>query len=126
MCNPSLLLEPAPLLRFDAVGQAPQQTGDAPLADPVGADPAWCGQGPEITLQQRACVTDHVPALVPVVDSDERARGEQESARALSEDAYDLYRQRLGPDHPETVAAAEALADNLRALGRPERAHRGP
>ena len=53
-----------------------------------------------------------------------RARGEQESARALLEDAHDLYRRRLGPDAPETVAAAQALADNLAALGRHEQARR--
>jgi hypothetical protein len=51
-----------------------------------------------------------------------RARGEQESARALLEDAHDLYRRRLGPDDPQTIAAARALADNLRALGRHEEA----
>ena len=53
-----------------------------------------------------------------------RARGEQESARALLEDAHDLYRRRLGPDHPETRTAAHALADNLRALGHPDQAQR--
>ena len=51
-----------------------------------------------------------------------QARGEQESARALLEDAHDLYRRCLGPDDPETVTAARALADNLRALGRHEQA----
>jgi hypothetical protein len=55
-----------------------------------------------------------------------RARGEQESARALLEDAHDLYRRRLGPDHPETRAAARGLADNLRALGRHDQARRVP
>jgi len=53
-----------------------------------------------------------------------QARGEQESARALLEDAHDLYRRRLGPDDPQTVAAARALADNLSALGRHEQARR--
>jgi hypothetical protein len=53
-----------------------------------------------------------------------RARGEQESARALLEDAHELYERRLGPDHPETRTAAHALADNLRALGRPDQARR--
>jgi hypothetical protein len=51
-----------------------------------------------------------------------RARGEQESARALLEDAHDLYLRRLGADDPQTVAVARALADNLRALGRHEQA----
>ena len=53
-----------------------------------------------------------------------QARGEQESARALLEDAHDLYRRRLGPDDPQTVAAARALADNLSVLGRHEQARR--
>src|SRR3954451_12139061 len=53
-----------------------------------------------------------------------RARGEQKSARALLEDAHDLYRRRLVPDHPETRTAAYVLADNLRALGRPHPAPR--
>ena len=53
-----------------------------------------------------------------------RARGEPQAARALLEDAVDLYRRRLGDDHPETVAAARALADTLRTIGRPEAAAR--
>ena len=53
-----------------------------------------------------------------------QARGEQESARALLEDAHDLYRRKLGRDHPETRTAARALADNLHALGRDEQAQR--
>jgi len=53
-----------------------------------------------------------------------RARGEQESARALLEDAHDLYRRKLGRDHPETRTAALALADNLRALGHSDQAGR--
>ena len=51
-----------------------------------------------------------------------QARGEQESARALLEDAHDLYLRKLGPEHAETRTAARALADNLRALGRPDQA----
>jgi hypothetical protein len=51
-----------------------------------------------------------------------QARGEQESARALLEDAHDLHLRCLGPDDPQTVAVARALADNLRALGRHEQA----
>ena len=49
-----------------------------------------------------------------------RARGEARAARALFEDAHELYRRRLGPDHPDTIAAARALADDLEALGRQE------
>jgi len=53
-----------------------------------------------------------------------QARGEQQSARALLEDAHDLYRRKLGRDHDETRSAARALADNLRALGHPDHARR--
>jgi hypothetical protein len=53
-----------------------------------------------------------------------RARGEARAARALFEDAHELYRRRLGPDHPDTIAAARALADDLEALGRQEHARR--
>ena len=53
-----------------------------------------------------------------------QARGEQQSARALLEDAHDLYRRKLGRDHAETRSAARALADNLRALGHPDHARR--
>ena len=53
-----------------------------------------------------------------------QARGEQESARALLEDAHDLYRRKLGRDHAQTRSAARALADNLRALGHPDHARR--
>jgi hypothetical protein len=53
-----------------------------------------------------------------------RVRGEPRAARALFEDAYDLYRDRLGPDHPDTVAAARTLADDLEALGEHEHARR--
>ena len=38
-----------------------------------------------------------------------RARGEARSARALLADAHDLHRQRLGDDHPDTVASARDL-----------------
>ena len=53
-----------------------------------------------------------------------RARGEPRAARALFEDAHELYRRRLGPDHPDTIAAARALADDLEALGDQEHARR--
>jgi hypothetical protein len=53
-----------------------------------------------------------------------RARGEPRAARALFEDAYDVYRLRLGPDHPDTVACARTLADDLEALGEHEQARR--
>jgi hypothetical protein len=47
-----------------------------------------------------------------------QARGESRSARALLADAHDLYRQRLGDDHPDTRAAARDLGDGSPALGR--------
>jgi hypothetical protein len=53
-----------------------------------------------------------------------RRRGEPRAARALFEDAYDLYRRRLGPDHPDTLLAARTLADDLLALGDNEHARR--
>ena len=53
-----------------------------------------------------------------------QARGEPRAARALFEDAYDLYRRRLGHDHPDTLAAAHTLAQDLHALGQHEQAHR--
>jgi hypothetical protein len=52
------------------------------------------------------------------------ARGEPRAARALFEDAHDLYRRRLGPDHPDTLAAARTFADDLDALGDHEHALR--
>lgn len=48
-----------------------------------------------------------------------RARGQPGPARALYEDAYELYRRRLGPDHPDTRAVAERLAADVRDLERP-------
>ena len=53
-----------------------------------------------------------------------RSRGEPRTARALFEDAHNLYRQRLGPDHPDTLAAARTLADDLEALSDHEHARR--
>jgi hypothetical protein len=53
-----------------------------------------------------------------------RARGEPRAAHALFQDAYDLYRHRLGPDHPDTLAAARTLADDLQEIGHHEHAHR--
>ena len=41
-----------------------------------------------------------------------RSRGEPRSAQALLTDAHDLYRRRLGDDHPDTVASARDLADD--------------
>ncbi|HVH21219.1 MAG TPA: hypothetical protein VNA11_02065 [Pseudonocardia sp.] len=39
-----------------------------------------------------------------------QARGQSGAAQALFEDAYELYFRWLGPDHPDTVAAAARLA----------------
>jgi len=39
-----------------------------------------------------------------------KARGEARAAQALFEDAHDLYRRRLGPDHPDTLAAARTIS----------------
>ena len=48
-----------------------------------------------------------------------QARGQPGPARALFEDAHELYRLRLGPDHPDTRAAAQRLAADMRDLERP-------
>ena len=44
-------------------------------------------------------------------------RGEPQAARPLLERAHDLHRDRLGADHPDTLASANNLAADLRALG---------
>ncbi|WP_448640774.1 FxSxx-COOH system tetratricopeptide repeat protein [Geodermatophilus sp. URMC 63] len=46
-----------------------------------------------------------------------QTRGEPRTARPLFERAYQLKRQRHGPDHPDTLASANNLANDLRALG---------
>ena len=48
------------------------------------------------------------------------AMGDCQQARALDEDALSRRRRVLGDDHPETVASANNLASDLRALGEPE------
>ena len=48
-----------------------------------------------------------------------QARGQPGPARALFEDAHELYLLRLGPDHPDTRAAAQRLAADMRDLERP-------
>jgi Tetratricopeptide repeat len=53
-----------------------------------------------------------------------QARGEPRGARALFEDAFELYRRQLGLDDPDTLASARSLATNLRALGQHEQARR--
>ena len=52
------------------------------------------------------------------------ARGEPRPALALATDSYDLYRHRLGPDHPDTQTSARTLTDALHALGRHAQARR--
>ena len=44
------------------------------------------------------------------------ARGEPRPALALAKDSYDLYRHRLGRDHPDTQTSARTLTDALHAL----------
>jgi hypothetical protein len=51
-----------------------------------------------------------------------QARGLSRPARGLFEDAYELYRLRLGEDHPDTRASACSLAADLHELGLHERA----
>ena len=52
------------------------------------------------------------------------ARGEPRPALALATDSYDLYRHRLGRDHPDTQTSARTLTDALHALGRHDHARR--
>ncbi len=66
--------------------------------DPVAAEVSWLLGGAAEYLQ---------------------ARGQPDAARALFEDAYELCRRRFGADHPDTVAAADRLAADLRELDRP-------
>jgi hypothetical protein len=50
-----------------------------------------------------------------------QTRGEPNAALPLLQQAYDLDRDRLGPDHPDTLIAASALAAILFALGELDR-----
>ena len=52
------------------------------------------------------------------------ARGEPRPALALATDSYDLYRHRLGRNHPDTQTSARTLTDALHALGRHNQARR--
>jgi hypothetical protein len=51
-----------------------------------------------------------------------RSRGDLRPALLLRRRAYALRRDRLGVDHPDTLAAANSLAADLRALGQHEQA----
>jgi hypothetical protein len=70
-------------------------TDPARPLDPVAADVCWL-------LSQAAGYL--------------RARGQPRVARALYEDAHELYLRHLGDEHPETRAAAERLAADLNDL----------
>ena len=48
--------------------------------------------------------------------------GEYERAIAFLQRAADLYRQHLGPDHPETLVAMSSLSEAYHNVGKPERA----
>jgi hypothetical protein len=78
-------------------------TDPARLLDDVTAEVAW--------------LLDHGAGFL-------LARGEPRAALALSTDSYDLYRHRLGPDHPDTQTSARTLTDGLHALGRHAQARR--
>ncbi len=103
----------------------------AHLADvPVPADPldpacrtAWRQLLPHVLAatdpaRDLADVADEVSWLIRQAGRYLHVRGEARFARALLMDAYELYRQRLGEDHPDTVASARDLAADLHALGR--------
>jgi hypothetical protein len=46
------------------------------------------------------------------------ARGDAAAAQQLAGFLHEAWRRRLGPDHDDTLSAASALAQALRALGR--------
>jgi len=46
--------------------------------------------------------------------------GETQAARELDEDTLTRKRRTLGEDHPDTLASASNLANDLRALGEPQ------
>jgi tetratricopeptide (TPR) repeat protein len=52
-----------------------------------------------------------------------QTRGEPRPARVLFARAHQLYRDRLGEDHPDTLLSAGNLAGNLWALGEYQQAH---
>src|SRR5687768_1135640 len=54
-----------------------------------------------------------------------QSRGEPRAALPLLHRAHRLARQRLGDDHPDTLAAANSLAADLAALGEEEGARAG-
>ena len=58
----------------------------------------------------------------PVEVSGRVSVGEHERARQLDEDTLTHRRRVLGDDHPDTLASANNLANDLRALGEHERA----
>jgi Domain of unknown function (DUF4062)/Tetratricopeptide repeat/NB-ARC domain len=52
-----------------------------------------------------------------------QTRGEPRPARVLFERAHQLYRKKLGDDHPDTLRSANNLAYDLRVLGEYQRAY---
>jgi tetratricopeptide (TPR) repeat protein len=125
---------PAALLRARSPVPAPPRgwaaTAAAVLAAVVPADP-WNSPATWPDWQQ---LLPHVLATVTMADSEtsalddvdwlrERvgtylvARGDPQTALGHLGQAYRRRRARLGPDHRDTLAAANNLAMNLRALG---------
>jgi hypothetical protein len=124
---------PAGMLVARTSGERPQDAGwatwavrllrAAAPADPgdPASWPAWRRLLPHVLA-----ATDparHLDDLVEVgwllsrVGSFLAARGEPKSARAFFEDAHGLYRRRLGPDHPDTVATARLVLSGARIDG---------
>ena len=97
-------------------------------ADPAGW-PLWRQLLPHVlTVTDPARLLDDVTAEVAWLLGHGAgfllARGEPSSALALSKDSYDLYRHRLGRDHPDTQTSARTLTDGLHALGWHDQARR--
>jgi hypothetical protein len=99
-----------------------QSVAPADPADPAGW-PLWRQLLPHVlAVTDPARLLDDVTAEVAwLLDHGAGfllARGEPRPALALAKDSYDLYRHRLGPDHPDTQTSARTLTDSLHALGR--------
>jgi hypothetical protein len=119
-------LHPAPAawLRTRTAAQRPDDVGwagvvvrllrAAVIADPPVDRSIWRRLLPHVLAATDPSrdldeVGDDVSLLLQHAGRYLRARGETRSAQVLLADAHDLHRQRLGDDHPATVAAARDL-----------------
>lgn len=142
MVDPDTLLLhriPAALLRAHSPGPEPA-TGWAALAatvlraavpddlwDDPAAWPVWRALLPHVVAvtdpaHDTTAAADDVDWLVEQLATHLHTRGEPRAARPLLERAFQRYRERLGDDHPGTLAIANNLAIALRELGEHDRA----